>query len=719
MNKILYGKDVLDRVISIEVKDKVATIFRQEPDGSVSKIEQDNDNWVLSANKLHTNSQELQGNLNYKYITFLDKDSSIYQFKKVHAAEDLFSISNPKERFMVANGITYHKGLKHDEVSILSFDIETTTLEHTDDAKILLIANTFRSQGQLTKKMFAYDDYKNQGEMLKAWCNWIQDVNPAIITGYNINLFDIPYINFIAQENGVKLNLGRDNSNLRIEQYTSKFRKDGSQFYDYNKPKIFGREVIDGLFLALKYDIGRKYENYKLKSIIAEEGLEKEGRTFYDANQIRYKYMIPEEWAKIKAYAADDGDDALAIYDLMSAPQFYFTQMVPKSFQSVTETATGSQINSIMVRSYLQEGHSLPKASEKVPFEGAISIGNPGIFKNVFKIDVASLYPSIMIQYEVYSPEKDPNKNFLTLVKVLTERRLEHKKLAKETGDTYYKNLEQSEKIGINSAYGFLGAIGLLFNAPEKAAFITSTGREILETAINWCEGKGYKLVNADTDSISFSKGDESHFTKEERQSLLNDINSMFPEKIKWEDDGFYKTLICLAAKNYVLETEDGKVKYKGSSLKDQKKEPALINFIHDIINSILNDKRNYLEIYESYIKEIMNVTDIKRWASKKTITSKVMQNTRTNEAKIRDCIIGSEYKEGDKIYTFYNNKDELVLVENFNKDYNKEKLLSKLYKTTKTFETIIDEKLFVNYSLKGNKMKCELLFGNSIMVIK
>lgn len=510
MNKILYGKDILDRIISIEVKDKIATIFRQEPDGSISTIEQDNDNWILSANKLHTNSKPLHGNLNYKYITFLDKDSSIYQFKKVHASEDLFSISNPKERFMVANGISYHKGLKHDEVSILSFDIETTTLEHTDDAKILLIANTFRSQGKITKKMFVYDDYKNQGQLLKAWCNWIQDINPAIITGYNINLFDIPYINFIAQENNVKLNLGRDNSNLKIETYESKFRKDGSQFYTYHKPKVYGREIIDGLFLALKYDIGRKYENYKLKNIIAQEGLEKVDRTFYDANQIRYKYMIPEEWAKIKAYAADDGDDALAIYDLMSAPMFYSAQIIPKSFQAITETATGSQVNSIMIRSYLQDGHSLPKANEKTSFEGGISLGNPGIYKNVFKIDVSSLYPSIMIQYEVYSAEKDPNKYFLEIVKTLTEERLKNKKLSKETGNRYYSDLEQSQKILINSLYGFLGAPGLLFNAPEKASFITSTGREILETAINWAEIKKFKLVNADTDSISFSKLDSN-----------------------------------------------------------------------------------------------------------------------------------------------------------------------------------------------------------------
>jgi len=125
--------------------------------------------------------------------------------------------------------------------------------------------------------------------------------------------------------------------------------------------------------------------------------------------------------------------------------------------------------------------------------------------------------------------------------------------------------------------------------------------------------------------------------------------------------------------------------------------------------------EKKLIDLYEEYVKEIMNVKDIKRWCNKKTITSKVMQNTRTNEVKVREAIAGSEYKEGDKAYFFYNSEDNLVLAENFNNDYNKVKLLSKLYKTTKTFETIIDESLFVNYSLKNKKIKAllEELNGN------
>lgn len=227
-----------------------------------------------------------------------------------------------------------------------------------------------------------------------------------------------------------------------------------------------------------------------------------------------------------------------------------------------------------------------------------------------------------------------------------------------------------------------------------------------------------FKLVNCDTDSIMICKDNKEHFSKEERINLLSELNKMMPERIKWEDDGYFTKVIVTKAKNYILQTEDGKIKYKGSSIKATTKELALQTFIKDIIDSILNDKRNYVEIYNSYVKEIMNVKDIKRWCSKKTVTSKVMNNTRTNEVKIREAISGSEYKEGDKIYCFYNNEENLILAENFNNDYNKEVLLKKLYKTTKTFESIIDESIFTNYALKKNSLKCELLFGNSIISI-
>jgi DNA polymerase elongation subunit (family B) len=247
------------------------------------------------------------------------------------------------------------------------------------------------------------------------------------------------------------------------------------------------------MFLSIKYDIGRKYESYGLKNIIKQEGLEKEKRTFYDASKIRENYKDPIEWEKIKQYCIDDAEDALMLFELMIKPFFFLNRSIPRSFQSLMESASGGQLNSMMVRAYLQQGHSIPKPSEKVKYPGAISIGNPGNYSNCVKWDVASLYPSIMLNYRIENKEKDPKGYMLEILDTFTNERLKNKKLAKETGNSYYDSLQNSQKIVINSIYGFLGTDGINFNYPEGAALVTKYGREILEKAIEWATGS--KLI--------------------------------------------------------------------------------------------------------------------------------------------------------------------------------------------------------------------------------
>jgi DNA polymerase elongation subunit (family B) len=490
---LINGKNKISRIVSIGTKKSKAILFIETPEGKIEETEWKLQHWLLS-DKIHDNNWfSLNGNLHYKYARFFTSLQEMLQYKSNRPNADFFEIYDDKERLMIKEGICYYRDMKPEDVSILSFDIETTTLEHNEKSQLLLISNTYRNKGKIERKLFAYDEYNDEGEMISEWCKWVREKNPSIICNHNINAFDFPYIKFIADKYEVPLNLGRDGSEVKFNKKESKFRKDGSQFYHYHKISIFGREVVDTLFLSIKYDVGRKYENYRLKNIIRQEGLEIKERVFYDADKIRFNYEIETEWAKIKEYAIHDADDALALYDLMIPPIFYSAQIIPRPLQQLTETAEGGKINAIMLRAYLQQKHSVPKASPPIKYEGAISHGVPGIHSNVLSFDVASLYPSIMIEYQVYNKEKDPKGYFLELVKTLTEERLKHKKLAKETGNKYYTHLEQSEKVTINSCYGFLGAAGLNFNSPDLAAFITEKGREILKIAIKWATGKEYE----------------------------------------------------------------------------------------------------------------------------------------------------------------------------------------------------------------------------------
>lgn len=215
-----------------------------------------------------------------------------------------------------------------------------------------------------------------------------------------------------------------------------------------------------------------------------------------------------------------------------------------------------------------------------------------------------------------------------------------------------------------------------------------------------------YILGPVDTDSISFCKPDMSPFSEEEKKIILEKLNELEGKLIRWEDDGTYEVVIVLKAKNYILYNE-GKITLKGSSLKSSKIEPALKDLQKEIINAIIFNTNNYTEIYNKYVREACNIKDIHRWASKKSISEKTMTSERANETKIIDALAGKEWSEGDKVYMFFKESGELACVEDFDGNYDKDKMLEKIFKTCEIFKNVLNcKELFPNYKLKKNKGK-------------
>lgn len=220
-------------------------------------------------------------------------------------------------------------------------------------------------------------------------------------------------------------------------------------------------------------------------------------------------------------------------------------------------------------------------------------------------------------------------------------------------------------------------------------------------------------LNGCDTDSIMFSKVDKTPFTEEEQQSLLAELNSIFPAHLRWEHDGVYTRVVYLKSKNYIL-WDGKKIKYKGSSLKSSTLEPALKDFLSEIIDAILHDQNNFQEIYFKYVREVSNISDMKRWASKKTLTEKTYKSERTNETNILNAIEGTEYVEGDKVYLYFKNDKDLALVERFDGVYDHDRYYDKLFKATERFSTIMNTKaLFPNFKLKKNKLLLQKVLEN------
>ena len=493
-NQLVHGKNSLEGLVSIEVNDTDYELFIQDEQGNITSEIHPYRSWLLSDKKLSNKFVKLNGDLHYKYgLQFNSqeeaKKTNYFYSKKKN--EDTYFIWNAKEQVMLKDGLTYYKNLNPKDVSVLAFDLETTSLK-PEQGEVILISNTFRSKQGIEKKLFSIDEYESEADMLIDWCNFILDKDPSILTGHNIFSFDFNYLVRRSEILDIDLCMGRNGSPITQNKNPSTFRIDGSRDQDYNNISCYGREIIDTLFLAYRYDIvKKKYDSYGLKPIIKAEKLEKLNRTFYDASQIRFNYTNPKEMEKIKAYCIDDSDDALAVFDLMAPAYFYQTQYCTRSFQHLHQSATGALINGILVRSYLQNKHSIPKATPLEKLAGGVSFAIPGIYRNVMKVDLKSAYPSQVLRFKLYDKTKDPEANYYNLVKFFTEQRFHYKKMFKETGDKKWEDLDATAKIFINSAYGACSTNGLQFNSPVVAAKITEETRNVIDMALKWASGEG------------------------------------------------------------------------------------------------------------------------------------------------------------------------------------------------------------------------------------
>lgn len=283
-------------------------------------------------------------------------------------------------------------------------------------------------------------------------------------------------------------------------------------------------------------------------------------------------------------------------------------------------------------------------------------------------------------------------------------------------------------------------------------------------------DGYNFQIINCDTDSILINKPDGSEWTKEEQESYLQALNDQFPEKINFDNDGYYESVVVIKSKNYaMLEKGKEKVKIKGSSLRDQKKEPALKEMLGAFVDAAIGCKTKaefqqlVPDIYMKYVNEVLNITDMTRWASKKGVTEAVTNcagaeartikvtnekgeerdkvvyfkkgkqtDIRSNEMVIWNAIKDEEIvQQGDKfqlypaILSFEDITTTKVLksgkekvttkrvftyglkqVKKWDKaapDHDKEQLLKRIYDTLCIFETILDIDQFKNYSLVKN----------------
>jgi DNA polymerase elongation subunit (family B) len=211
------------------------------------------------------------------------------------------------------------------------------------------------------------------------------------------------------------------------------------------------------------------------------------------------------------------------------------------------------------------------------------------VARNVWHCDVASLYPSIMLQFDCF-PATDELQIFRHLLTDLRTFRLEAKARMRAERDPgrqhHLQALQNTFKILLNSFYGYLGFAQGHFADFDAAARVTQIGRDLLKKMIDWLNARGAHVIEVDTDGIYFVPPDEIDI-----DNLQKDLAKELPAGIDVEIDEQFDAMLSYKAKNYALLTKDGDVIIKGGALKSRGLEKFQRVFLEEMIRMIMQCK--------------------------------------------------------------------------------------------------------------------------------
>lgn len=185
---------------------------------------------------------------------------------------------------------------------------------------------------------------------------------------------------------------------------------------------------------------------------------------------------------------------------------------------------------------------------------GIHSVNSPEIIiprddEMLIDIDVASLYPSMLIEYEFYP--KHLGKEFLEVYKQIKDERIE----AKHNGD---KVKNETLKLALNGLSGNLQNEHNFCYSPFAVMQIRINGQLLLLMLAEKLTQIGCRIVQANTDGLFV-------LLKKDAYSKVNSICREWGQltKLTLEEDRF-KAMYQYAINDYFAITEDNKVKEKG-----------------------------------------------------------------------------------------------------------------------------------------------------------
>lgn len=563
---------------------------------------------------------------NLQYLLRFMVDCSIAGMSWVEAPANLYQLVRDKQsNCQIEAEISYRDLIAHKPVGewskmaplrILSFDIECAGRkgifpEATHDS-VIQIANIVTKYGDskpFVRNVFCLDEtspivatqilsYEREEDMLSAWRDFLEKVDPDVIIGYNIANFDFPYL--LDRARHLKVNGFEYWSRTRVKSVAKETNFSSKQMgnRDTKATNTNGRLQLDLLQLVQR---DHQLRSYTLNSVCSHFLGEQKEDVHHSIITELFE-GTPESRRRLALYCLKDAYLPQRLMDKLSCLENY-TEMarvtgVPFSFL----LARGQQVKflSQLFRKALEQKLVIPNLrsdSSEEQYEGATVIEPTRGYYDVpiATLDFASLYPSIMQAHnlcyttlikkkdiEKWNLKKDedyivtPNGDMFVTVKqrkgllaqileeLLAARKQAKRELAVAT-DPFKKAVlngrQLALKISANSVYGLTGATNGKLPCLEIASSTTAFGRTMIERTKKeveqrYCVANGYahdaQVIYGDTDSVMVKFG-----TKDlvEAMKLGEDasqfVSSKFVKPIKLEFEKVYFPYLLINKKRY------------------------------------------------------------------------------------------------------------------------------------------------------------------------
>lgn len=451
---------------------------------------------------------------------------------------------------------------------------------------------------------------KNEEDMLDKFLLYLRKINPDYILGWNIESYDIPYLLNRMKKLGINYNAFSRLNNVTYKQSEEISSHKFSSFYI----NIRGMGVFDLMSASQRLWLG-KYCGYSL---------DKMSKQYLNKTKIEVDNIDELYETDIDKLVEYNIKDVSLCVELNTNLQLF------KKFQSLQDIIS-INVHSALIQSNNIVQYMLQKTDRvllnsnykdgKEEYEGGFVLDSiPGIYDNCYKYDFVSMYPSIIITYNI-SPDTILNKKeegcinmndkyffkqeegiITKIMKELYIRRINYKKMKNEDMSLAYKLL-------MNSIYGqFVAPYSRIYSFICGTA-ITYQGRRMIKSLQKNINSKlKGKIILGDTDSLIYHQKEEfnSDIIINMFEEIINDIydkdNIQNNKLIKLELEKIVDKIIIFGNENKTIkkkyvELYKGKVRLVGTdSIKSDTVELAK-DMQNKLIEYILKNKPKKKEI--------------------------------------------------------------------------------------------------------------------------